>query len=286
MPESIRTSALDALTQEPSSPPARSSRLLSQRLPPPSGDERLASRGLLSLPSVRDLSPGLVDVSSLLAQVDHGLGILVVEGFLVAKLSVGRAVIGWLVGRDDLILTTQLDPIALKLATEWRVLRAARVALIDQSVCQRAASSRTLTTRLLTRAAWTTHWLLAKSLIASSPLLRERLMLLFALFAERWGTVVAEGVWIDIPLTHEVVANLCGASRPPVTVALNTLRSEGLLERTPGAGWLLRREPDETTARVSNCFSDYSDALAMALSDQTPRSGNGGHARPAGDGDF
>ena len=272
MAESIRMSALDALTQEPFSPAARSPGIPAwQTLPSASTDERLVSRRPLPTPPVRYLSPGLADVSSILAQVDNGLGILVLEGFLVAKLTVGRGAIGWLVGRDDLILTSQLGPVALTLATEWRVLTAARVALIDEAVCRRAASSRTLIPRLLTRAARTTHWLLAKSLIASSPLVRERLMLLFALFAERWGAVVPEGVWIDIPLTHEVIANLCGASRPPVTIALNALRSQGLLERVPGARWLLCREPDDPPARTSKSFSDYSDALAMALSGERGR---------------
>lgn len=268
MTESIRTSALGGHGRHPFSAPAPTAGTRRfQRLAAPGTDASTVGDRLWPTPAVRHLSPGIVDVSSILAQVDNGLGILVVEGFLVAKLTVGRAVSGWLVGQDDLILTCQTDPLALTRATEWRVLTSTRVALIDEAVCQRAASSRTLVPTLLTRAARTTHWLLAKSLIASAPLVRERLMLLFALFAERWGTVVRGGVRIDIPLTHEVIANLCGARRPPVTIALNTIRSQGLLKRTAGARWLLCRQSDDAPARTSNSFAHYSDALAMSLRD-------------------
>jgi len=67
----------------------------------------------------------------------------------------------------------------------------------------------------------------------SAPLVRDRLLGLFALWAERWGKVMAEGVRIDLPLTHEQPAMLCGARRPSVTVALRSLKGRWAADPDP-----------------------------------------------------
>ena len=50
--------------------------------------------------------------------------------------------------------------------------------------------------KLLLATSRTSHWLLATSLIMSSPSITERLLLLFALYGERWGKVTPDGVRI------------------------------------------------------------------------------------------
>jgi CRP-like cAMP-binding protein len=193
------------------------------------------------------------------------LGMLVLDGFVIAKLSAGRGKIGWLIGPDDLIRPWEIGHIALARPVRWRALTPVRLALLDGGFSRRAAGSGGVTRELLARAARTTHWLLATSLVASSPTVEERLMLLFAQLGEKWGTVTPSGVWIDIPLAHTVLANLCGARRPTVTGALKSLRTRGLLLRAPNGGWLLCRQSGVRSEPASIGFSRYSEALALAL---------------------
>jgi hypothetical protein len=68
----------------------------------------------------------------------------------------------------------------------------------------------------------------------------QRLLLLMWSLGERWGKVTRTGIRIDLPLRHQLIAELVGARRPTVTTALARLRARGLLERLPNrVGWLL-----------------------------------------------
>lgn len=214
---------------------------------------------------VLQLPPGGCDLGPIVTDGNRWLGMLVLDGFLMARLSAGRGTIGWMVGPDDLIRPWEVGEVRLARRARWRALTPTRVALLDAGFSARVAGMPAVTRGLVARAARTTHGLLATSLLASSPIAQERLMLLFALLAERWGTVTADGVWIDVPLTHALLADLCGARRPTVTGALKSLRSCGLLRRAAGGGWLLCRDWDTLKAFPAGGFSTYSSALALAL---------------------
>ena len=58
--------------------------------------------------------------------------------------------------------------------------------------------------------------------------------------AGRWGRVTPDGVRIDLPLTHQLIADLAGAARPPVTTALGELERAGHLLREDTGRWVLR----------------------------------------------
>jgi CRP-like cAMP-binding protein len=123
--------------------------------------------------------------------------------------------------------------------TRWRALETTRVALLDYDFGLRAGGIPMVSRALLTLATRTSSWLFAKSLILSSPGIEERLLLLFALLGERWGKVTPGGVSLRLPLTHAVLASLCGSRRPSVTMALHALEREGLLSCTAKGSWLL-----------------------------------------------
>ncbi len=76
--------------------------------------------------------------------------------------------------------------------------------------------------------------------IMQLPRVEDRILALFADFAERWGRVTPDGIAVDLPLTHDLLGRLAGSQRPTVTVALRGLRAEGQLSRTP-SGWLVGR---------------------------------------------
>ena len=67
----------------------------------------------------------------------------------------------------------------------------------------------------------------------------DRVQALFVDLAERFGRVTADGVLIDVPVTHEVIGLLVGSRRPTVSLALQALSAQGVLERTPDKRWRL-----------------------------------------------
>lgn len=81
--------------------------------------------------------------------------------------------------------------------------------------------------------------------IALEPRVERRLLLKLRQLAERWGRVTPDGIRLDLRLTHQELANMVGAVRESVTIALGRLASAGEIEvrnRT-----LLIRLPDEAS---------------------------------------
>jgi hypothetical protein len=98
----------------------------------------------------------------------------------------------------------------------------------------------------------------------ASPAVEERLLLAFALFGERWGTVNHRGVLLKLPLTHSLLATLCGVRRPSVTIALRALVNEGVLSRTADGDWMLHRQGAEPVPSRAACWSHYASALGLS----------------------
>jgi CRP-like cAMP-binding protein len=85
--------------------------------------------------------------------------------------------------------------------------------------------------------------------IALEPRVERRLLLKLRQLAERWGRVTPDGIRLDLRLTHQELANMVGAVRESVTIALGRLASAGEIEvrnRT-----LLIRVPDDGTGGPS-----------------------------------
>jgi CRP/FNR family transcriptional regulator, cyclic AMP receptor protein len=62
--------------------------------------------------------------------------------------------------------------------------------------------------------------------------------------ARKFGRVTPDGIRLDIPLTHQLLADAVGAARETVTVALRDLRQNGMVERT-GRTYLLKLPPQD-----------------------------------------
>lgn len=223
----------------------------------PSG--RGASRRLNA--RIVHVTPGVIDVSWIAEQPGGWIGLLILDGVLMVEIEAGRAHTGWLMGADDLIRPWDMTEIALTQACRWRALTPTRIALLDPEFSLRAEGVPAAGRALIARTARTTNWLLAKSLMLASPVVEERLLLAFALLGERWGTVNHEGVLLRLPLTHALLATLCGVRRPSVTIALGSLQEARILARRQRA-WLLRREPPDDEHRPA-CWPQYARALGL-----------------------
>jgi len=100
--------------------------------------------------------------------------------------------------------------------------------------------------RIALRAVWRSHGLALNLAISHQGRIEDRLLLLFWHLAQRWGRVSADGVRLDLPLTHKTLAKLVSAQRPSVTNALGELRERRLLLRREDRSWLLPLPiPDE-----------------------------------------
>jgi CRP/FNR family cyclic AMP-dependent transcriptional regulator len=92
---------------------------------------------------------------------------------------------------------------------------------------------------VVTRAVRRAQSLAAHLTISSMTRVEDRLSLLFWHLADRWGRVTPDGVLLELPLTHELLAELVGAQRPTVTSALTQLSRRNALLRQSSGTWLL-----------------------------------------------
>ncbi len=66
--------------------------------------------------------------------------------------------------------------------------------------------------------------------IALEPRVERRVLLKLRQLADRWGRVTPDGIRLDLRLTHQELANMVGAVRESVTIALGRLADAGEIE--------------------------------------------------------
>ncbi len=71
----------------------------------------------------------------------------------------------------------------------------------------------------------------------------ERLLLSLWQLAELWGRKAPGGAVLPFRLSHQTLADLVGARRPTVTLALRNLAKRELLERGESGEWILAGDP-------------------------------------------
>jgi CRP/FNR family cyclic AMP-dependent transcriptional regulator len=191
------------------------------------------------------------------------LGLLIIEGVMLVEIEAGRGPAGWLLGADDLVRPWEMDESALTIDASWNVLCESRIVLLDGDFARRVLGVWEVERALLLKTTQNTRWLLAKSLITATPVIEERLLLLFGLLGERWGRATRDGVTINLPLTHRVLASLVGARRPSVSTALGALHDEGLVSRS-SSGWLARRPTVGMEPSPRRCWERYLQTLGFA----------------------
>lgn len=176
-----------------------------------------------------------------------GIGLLVLEGLLIRRVGVDGRYGAELLGAGDLLRPWQgedAEP-TLPHTTGWRVLRACRIALLDSRVAGRLSRYPQLTARLVGRALERARNLAVQMAIVHQPRVNVRLHMLLWHLADRWGRVGMEGISLDLPLSHTVLADLVAARRPTVTVALGELEKRGLVRRADTTLLLLGEPPGE-----------------------------------------
>ena len=170
------------------------------------------------------------------------LGLLVLEGLIVARHCLGGREAAELLGEGDLLnLHREGDHASLlAVGARWSVLEPVRIALLDhQFVQQHVARHPELAGALLARSARRSRNLAVSLAITHQTRIDVRIRMLLWHLAGRWGRVRPDGVVVSMRLTHSVLADLVAARRPTVSTALSGLAERGLVCQT-GDGWLLR----------------------------------------------
>jgi CRP-like cAMP-binding protein len=172
------------------------------------------------------------------------IGLLVLQGLLVRRSGVDGRSAAELLGAGDLLQPWRrpdTEP-SLRQTTAWRVLEAARVAVLDFRVAHRFARHPELIGELVGRALVRSRSFAVNMAIVQQPKVEVRLRMLFWHLADRWGRVAPDGVRLPLRLTHTVLSDLVAARRPTVSSSLSKLARQGLVTAGDG-GWLLSGPP-------------------------------------------
>jgi hypothetical protein len=199
------------------------------------------------LARVAHLSPGSWEATASREPDGHHRGFLVLDGLLTREVEVigGRCV--ELVGPGDVVRPWRWDEEGSHVRAEvgWRVLEPTDMAVLDHGLVERMMPFPQLGVELFTRGTRRAHHLAVALAITHHQRVQDRLLLTLWHLAERWGRVHTDGVSVPLPLGHQRLADLVGATRPSVTTALGGLTRSGALSRRGDGTWLLHGSPPQ-----------------------------------------
>jgi CRP/FNR family cyclic AMP-dependent transcriptional regulator len=171
------------------------------------------------------------------------LGYLVLDGLLGRRVVVpekGRSL--ELLGQGDLFSPWQEDsPSFSQIA--WTVIEPTWIAALDQTFATQVRQLPELLEVLTDRALRRSRRIAVSAAIANTVGVEERLLLLLWQLTELWGRKAQGGAMLPYRLSHQTLADLVGARRPTVTLALRGLADRGLVERGSSGEWVLTGNP-------------------------------------------
>lgn len=202
--------------------------------------ERLRAGTAAARARVEHLGKGAWDPTGLSRTVDDGFGLLVLSGFLVRRVGREGHFGAELLGGGDLLRPWQtLGPTASRpFEPSWQAIAPVELAVLDLAFARHVAPFPEIATRLVERATLRSRHLALELAIVQQRRVERRLEMLFWQVADRWGVRTRDGVRVEVPLTHALLAELVAARRPSVSTALGKLAGAGTVTRS-GNAWLL-----------------------------------------------
>ena len=181
----------------------------------------------------------------------EAFGLLIVSGILKRTLAVAHLPCTELLSAGDIVrpVATVDDSERSRGRPEWFALERTELAVLDEPFVDACRDSPLIISTIVARVVERGHWRTSiRSAIAQTRRTDDRLALLFWHFSQRWGRVRPDGVWVELPVTHETLAQLVGATRPAVTTALARLVRRTALSRPRENVWVLHGEPPSFAA--------------------------------------
>jgi hypothetical protein len=164
--------------------------------------------------------------------------LLVLDGMLVRRTIVDDRCSVQLLGDGDPMHASD-DAFSAFSRSRCQTLVPGRIALLDAGFLRRVAPWPSISCVLAERLARQGRVLAALAMTSRMRRVDDRLRLLFAVLGERWGRVTPSGIQLRLPLSHDLLGQLVGARRPPVTMALKALRAQGAIVPLGQGHWLL-----------------------------------------------
>lgn len=193
-----------------------------------SEQHRLAAVGACVAPTIR-LDRGAWSPRVATSRVRNGIGLLVLDGLLTRRVGIDGRFGAELLGNGDIVRPWQGDNAQATMPHTggWVVLQPARLAVLDRDFVLRLAPYPEVVAALFARAVRRSRQAALNMAIVHQPRIDVRLHMFFWGLADRWGTVCPDGVRVEVPLTHAVLAEVLAATRPTVTKALGELAERG-----------------------------------------------------------
>ncbi len=187
-----------------------------------------------------------------------GFGLLVLDGVLARRVTLGRFECTELLGQGDLLRPWSFvssGSASISSEVSWNVVDPVRLATLDRRFSLAVAPWPEISAALMDRIVGRARWLAFQLSVCHVVRVDTRLLLMLWHYADRWGRMTPEGAVVHLPVTHSVFASVVGARRPSVTTALGRLQDKGLIERRGSGSWLLHGSPPEDFARVTAAAS-------------------------------
>jgi CRP-like cAMP-binding protein len=202
--------------------------------------ERLAAATVAARARLERLPKGAWEPAKLPPSTGDGFGLLVLSGFLVRRVGRDDRHGAELLGAGDLLRPWQtLSPTASRpFEQSWQAIAPVEVAVLDPAFAGRVAPFPEIAARLIDRAMLRSRHLALELAIVGQRRIERRIEMLFWQLADRWGVRTPDGVRVEVPLTHALLAELVAARRPSVRTALGRLAEIGTVTRS-GDAWLL-----------------------------------------------
>jgi CRP/FNR family transcriptional regulator, cyclic AMP receptor protein len=202
----------------------------------PSADLALARRALVA----RVIAAQDEDLFELLGtRAPGGLTFLVVEGVVMKVTSfAGRSALE-LLGPGDLLAPplTAARQVESPAVSRYMAHGLASVAVLDDRFRRAARRWPGLLDCLHECLGRQAHRASRHLAILHVPRVEDRIVALFVDLAERFGRMTPDGIVIDLALTHQVIGDLVASRRPTVSLALQTLAADGVVDRLDDGRW-------------------------------------------------
>jgi CRP/FNR family cyclic AMP-dependent transcriptional regulator len=183
-------------------------------------------------------------------------GLLVLGGLLVRDMDLAGRSFVELRGPEDLLRpwddAAEVTSVSARIS--WTAREPTRLAWLDGDFAASVSAWPEITAALVARAIRRARLLSFRMAILELKHVNLRVLLLLWHLADRWGRVGAEGVRLDLDLTHDLIARMIGAHRTSVTVALRELASQGRIARE-GRRWVLLGAPPQDLRDTSRALA-------------------------------
>ena len=185
------------------------------------------------------LDKGRWDVASLQGTPSLSAGLLLVDGFITRELLMDDRASVELLGPGDLLRPWDENESLLPFEVRWNVLAPVRAIVLGPAFASQVRAFPEVSTALLSRVHGRAQRLAESQAIAHTTAIKERLHAMLRHLADRWGRITADGVVVPLALSHRMLAELVGARRPTVSVALADLARGCVVVRRGDGTWLL-----------------------------------------------